>query len=36
MDHNNQSDRIEVRFSGSGGQGMITAGIILADAAAIY
>ncbi|MDA8298815.1 MAG: 2-oxoacid:acceptor oxidoreductase family protein [Deltaproteobacteria bacterium] len=30
------SDRIEFRFSGSGGQGLILAGIILADAAAIY
>lgn len=28
--------RFEVRLSGSGGQGMITAGIILANAAAIY
>lgn len=30
------NDRIELRFSGSGGQGLILAGIILADAAAIY
>ncbi|MCL4542763.1 MAG: 2-oxoacid:acceptor oxidoreductase family protein [Deltaproteobacteria bacterium] len=30
------SDRTEFRFSGSGGQGLILAGIILADAAAIY
>lgn len=30
------NDRIEFRFSGSGGQGLILAGIILADAAAIY
>lgn len=28
--------RYELRFSGSGGQGMITAGIIMAEAAAIY
>ena len=28
--------RYELRFSGTGGQGMITAGIILAEAAAIY
>ncbi len=28
--------RFEIRLSGSGGQGMITAGIILANAAAIY
>lgn len=30
------SDRTEVRFSGSGGQGIILAGVILAEAAAIY
>lgn len=30
------SDRYEIRFSGSGGQGMILAGIIMAEAAAIY
>ncbi|MCL4321288.1 MAG: 2-oxoacid:acceptor oxidoreductase family protein [Deltaproteobacteria bacterium] len=30
------SDRTEFRFAGSGGQGLILAGIILADAAAIY
>lgn len=29
-------DRYEIRFSGSGGQGLILAGIILAEAAAIY
>ncbi|MFH1760520.1 MAG: 2-oxoacid:acceptor oxidoreductase family protein [bacterium] len=29
-------DRYEVRLSGSGGQGLITAGIILAQAAALY
>jgi 2-oxoglutarate ferredoxin oxidoreductase subunit gamma len=29
-------DRIEVRLAGEGGQGMILAGIILAEAAAIY
>ncbi len=28
--------RFEIRFSGSGGQGMILAGIIMAEAAAIY
>ena len=28
--------RYELRFSGSGGQGMILAGIIMAEAAAIY
>lgn len=30
------SNRYEIRFSGSGGQGMILAGIIMAEAAAIY
>lgn len=30
------SDRIEIRLAGEGGQGMILAGIILAEAAAIY
>ena len=30
------SERVEVRFSGSGGQGIILAGVILAEAAAIY
>lgn len=30
------SDRVEVRFSGSGGQGIILGGVILAEAAAIY
>ncbi|MBI3752821.1 MAG: 2-oxoacid:acceptor oxidoreductase family protein [Deltaproteobacteria bacterium] len=30
------SQRYEMRFSGSGGQGMILAGIIMAEAAAIY
>ncbi|HKL27196.1 MAG TPA: 2-oxoacid:acceptor oxidoreductase family protein [Desulfuromonadales bacterium] len=29
------ADRYEIRFSGAGGQGLITAGIILAEAAAI-
>jgi 2-oxoglutarate ferredoxin oxidoreductase subunit gamma len=29
-------DRYEIRLSGSGGQGMITAGIILAEAAGVY
>jgi 2-oxoglutarate ferredoxin oxidoreductase subunit gamma len=30
------NDRIEIRLAGEGGQGMILAGIILAEAAAIY
>ncbi len=30
------ANRVELRFSGSGGQGMILAGIIMAEAAAIY
>ncbi|MFQ5465790.1 MAG: 2-oxoacid:acceptor oxidoreductase family protein [Thermodesulfobacteriota bacterium] len=30
------SERYEIRFSGSGGQGMILAGIIMAEAAGIY
>jgi len=30
------SDRYEIRLSGSGGQGLVTAGIILAEAAGIY
>lgn len=30
------SERYEMRFSGSGGQGMILAGIIMAEAASIY
>jgi len=30
------SDRYEIRFSGSGGQGMILAGIIMTEAAAIF
>jgi len=32
----NYADRTEVRLAGEGGQGMILAGIILAEAAAIY
>jgi len=32
----NHEDRIEIRLVGEGGQGMILAGIILAEAAAIY
>ena len=32
----NHADRIEIRLAGEGGQGMILAGIILAEAAAIY
>ena len=35
MEQVNSNDRIEIRFSGKGGQGMILAGIILAEAAAI-
>jgi 2-oxoglutarate ferredoxin oxidoreductase subunit gamma len=31
-----KDDRYEIRLSGSGGQGLITAGIILAEAAAIH
>ncbi|MEJ2635917.1 MAG: 2-oxoacid:acceptor oxidoreductase family protein [Calditrichia bacterium] len=31
-----QSQKIEIRLSGSGGQGLILAGVILAEAAAIY
>jgi 2-oxoglutarate ferredoxin oxidoreductase subunit gamma len=31
-----QADRIEIRLAGEGGQGLILAGIILAEAAAIY
>lgn len=33
---NNEIEHTEIRFSGQGGQGMITAGIILAEAAGIY
>jgi 2-oxoglutarate ferredoxin oxidoreductase subunit gamma len=32
----NQANRMEIRLAGEGGQGMILAGIILAEAAAIY
>ena len=31
-----QQERIEIRLTGSGGQGLITAGIILAEAAGVY
>jgi len=31
-----ESDRIEIRLAGEGGQGMILAGIILAEAAVVY
>ncbi|MDI6782603.1 MAG: 2-oxoacid:acceptor oxidoreductase family protein [bacterium] len=31
-----QQERIEIRLTGSGGQGLVTAGIILAEAAGIY
>lgn len=36
MSGKNESSRIEVRLAGEGGQGMILAGVILAEAAAIY
>ena len=36
MTSKNHTDRIEIRLAGEGGQGMILAGIILAEAAAIY
>lgn len=36
MSISEKQDRYEVRLSGSGGQGIILAGIILAEAAAIY
>jgi 2-oxoglutarate ferredoxin oxidoreductase subunit gamma len=34
--YRNLVDRVEIRLAGEGGQGMILAGIILAEAAAIY
>jgi 2-oxoglutarate ferredoxin oxidoreductase subunit gamma len=36
MDRTSHHTRIEIRLAGEGGQGMILAGIILAEAAAIY
>jgi len=36
MSHKYAPDRIEIRLAGEGGQGMILAGIILAEAAAIH
>ena len=36
MASKNQGNRMEIRLAGEGGQGMILAGIILAEAAAIY
>lgn len=36
MANKNHPDRCEIRLAGEGGQGMILAGIILAEAAAIY
>ena len=36
MHHKFSSERVEIRLAGEGGQGMILAGIILAEAAAIY
>jgi 2-oxoglutarate ferredoxin oxidoreductase subunit gamma len=34
--HHHYEDRCEIRLAGEGGQGMILAGIILAEAAAVY
>jgi 2-oxoglutarate ferredoxin oxidoreductase subunit gamma len=36
MDKDQSIDRLEIRLAGEGGQGMILAGIILAEAAAVY
>lgn len=36
MTNKTTTDRIEIRLAGEGGQGMILAGIVLAEAAAIY
>jgi 2-oxoglutarate ferredoxin oxidoreductase subunit gamma len=36
MTGKNEEDRYEIRLSGSGGQGLIFAGVILAEAAGIY
>lgn len=36
MSNKSHSNRMEIRLAGEGGQGMILAGIILAEAAAIY
>jgi len=36
MNRDHNTDRIEIRLAGEGGQGMILAGVILAEAAAIY
>jgi 2-oxoglutarate ferredoxin oxidoreductase subunit gamma len=36
MQNKNVGERVEIRLAGEGGQGMILAGIILAEAAAIY
>jgi 2-oxoglutarate ferredoxin oxidoreductase subunit gamma len=36
MDTENYTDRLEIRLAGEGGQGMILAGIILAEAAAVH
>lgn len=36
MSRSNPPQKIEIRLSGSGGQGLILAGLILAEAAAIY
>jgi 2-oxoglutarate ferredoxin oxidoreductase subunit gamma len=36
MDSSLPRDRLEIRLAGEGGQGMILAGIILAEAAAVY
>jgi len=34
--NNNQSDRYEIRLSGSGGQGLVLGGVILAEALGVY
>lgn len=36
MTHRKDEKRVEIRLAGEGGQGMILAGIILAEAAAVY
>ena len=36
MQNKMADERVEIRLAGEGGQGMILAGIILAEAAAIY
>ena len=34
--NNNQNDRYEIRLSGSGGQGLVLGGVILAEALGVY